>query len=92
VHLELLYETGVVGFVLFSVLTVLPIAASMRRWSAFSPAEKSATAIYVFILLSSEISGAFAYGYMLQFFLALAFGMIALKGTSMGENRASANG
>jgi O-antigen ligase len=85
VHLELLYEAGVVGFVLFCVLTVLPIVASMRRWSVFSPAENSAVAIYVFILVSSEISGAFAYAYMLQFFLALTVGVIALRDTSKGE-------
>jgi O-antigen ligase len=85
VHLEILYETGIVGFVVFSILIVLPIVASMRRWSAFAPAEKSAAAIYVFILVSSEISGAFAYAYMLQFFLALTVGVIALKDTSKGD-------
>jgi O-antigen ligase len=79
VHLEILYETGIVGLVLFSILTILPIVASLRRWSAFSPAERSAVAMYVFNLVSSDISGAFAYAYMLQFFLALAVGIIAMK-------------
>jgi O-antigen ligase len=82
VHLEILYETGIVGLLLFSILTALPIVASLRRWSTFSASEKSAVAIYVFNLVSSEISGAFAYTYMLQFFLALTVGIIALKRTA----------
>jgi O-antigen ligase len=81
VHLEILYETGIVGLVLFSLLTILPIVASLRRWSAFSPADKSAIAMYVFVLVSSDISGAFAYTYILQFFLALTVGIIAVKRT-----------
>jgi O-antigen ligase len=85
VHLEILYETGIVGLLLFGFLTIFPIAASLRRWSTFSPAEKSAIAIYVFNLVSSGISGAFAYTYMLQFFLALTVGIIALKRTSEGQ-------
>ncbi len=91
VHLEILYETEIVGFVLFSILIVLPIVASMRSWSAFSPAEKFAVAVYIFILASSEISGAFAYGYVLQFFLALTVGVIALKRRIKGLNSAWAN-
>jgi hypothetical protein len=79
VHLEVLYETGIVGVLLFSILTFLPIIASIRCWSAYSGAEKSAVAIYVFTLVSSDISGAFAYTYMLQFFLALTVGIVALK-------------
>lgn len=77
--LEILYESGIVGLLLFSTLTVWPIITSLRRWSAFSPAERSAVAIYVFSLVSSQLSGAFAYTYILQFFLALAVGIIALK-------------
>jgi hypothetical protein len=84
VHLEPLYEAGVVGFVLFCVLTVLPIVASMRRWSVFSSAEKSEVGIYVFILVSSEISRAFAFAHA-AFLLALTVGMIALKDTSKDE-------
>jgi O-antigen ligase len=79
VHLEMLYETGIVGLLLFSVLTILPIVGSLRRFSMFSPAERSAVGIYVFTLFSSDISGAFAYTYILQFFLALTLGTIALK-------------
>jgi O-antigen ligase len=79
VHLEILYETGIVGLVLFSILTIFPMVASLRRRSVFSSAEKSAVAIYVFTLVSSDISGAFAYSYILQFFLALTVGIIAMK-------------
>jgi O-antigen ligase len=79
VHFEILYETGIVGVVLFSILTILPIVVSLRRWSAFSPADKSAIAMYVFALVSSDISGAFAYTYILQFFLALTVGIVAVK-------------
>jgi O-antigen ligase len=79
VHLEILYETGIVGLVLFGILTVFPMVASLRRQSVFSSAERSAIAMYVFVLISSEISGAFAYTYILQFFLALTAGIIAVK-------------
>ncbi|MBR0704828.1 O-antigen ligase family protein [Bradyrhizobium diazoefficiens] len=87
VHLEVIYETGALGLLLFSILTFLPIVALLRRWSAFSAAEKSAFAIYVFNLVSSEISGAFAYTYMLQFFLALCVGIIALKETTRASRQ-----
>jgi O-antigen ligase len=79
VHLEILYETGIVGFLLFSILTFFPLAVSLRRWSRFSREEKSIVSLYVFILVSSEISGVFAYSYLLQFFLALQIGIIALN-------------
>jgi hypothetical protein len=79
VHLEILYETGIVGLLLFTILTILPIVGALRRLSEFSSTEKSAVAIYVFTLVSSDISGAFAYIYILQFFLALTVGTIALK-------------
>jgi hypothetical protein len=79
VHLEILYETGIVGLLLFSILTIMPMVWSLRRWSAFSSVEKAAVATYVFTLVSSELSGAFAYSYLLQFFLAITVGIIALK-------------
>jgi hypothetical protein len=81
VHLELLYETGIVGFILFSILTLFPLAISLQQWGRFSQEEKSTVSLYVFILMSSEISGAFAYSYLLLFFLALTVGIIALKRT-----------
>jgi O-antigen ligase len=79
VHLETLYETGIVGLLLFSILTIMPLVWSLRRWSAFSSVEKAGVATYVFTLVSSELSGAFAYLYLLQFFLAIVVGTIALK-------------
>jgi len=79
VHLEMLYETGITGLLLFSILTAFPLVASLKRWHLFSSAEKSAVSIYVFSLVSSEISGNFALSYPDQFFFALAVGIIALK-------------
>jgi O-antigen ligase len=78
-HLEILYETGIVGFLLFTALTFFPLVTSLRQWTRFLPAEKSILAMYVFTLISSDISGAFAYAYILQFFFALAVGIIAIK-------------
>lgn len=79
VHLETLYETGIVGLLLFSILTIIPLVWSLRRWSAFSSVEKAGVATYIFTLVSSGLSGTFAYLYLLQFFLAIAVGIIALK-------------
>jgi O-antigen ligase len=79
VHLEALYETGIVGLLLFSMLTIMPLVWSLRRWSAFSSVEKAGVAAYVFTLVSSDLSGSFAYLYLLQFFLAITVGIIALK-------------
>ena len=79
VHLEIFYESGIIGLLLFTILTIWPIVAALRRWLTLSVAERSAVGIYVFNLVSAEISGSFAYTYMLQFFLALTVGIIALK-------------
>ena len=79
VHLEMLYETGVIGLLLFSFLTFTPIVWSVHRWSLLSRGEKACVALYVFTLVSSDFSGAFAYTYVLQFFLALTVGITALR-------------
>lgn len=79
VYLEILYEAGIAGLLLFSVLTLFPLAASLKRWRLFSWTEKSTMAIYVFSLTSSQLSGSFAYSYDLQFFLGLAIGIVARK-------------
>jgi hypothetical protein len=79
VHLEALYETGIVGLLLFSILTIMPLVWSLRRWSAFSSVERAGVVAYVFTLVTSDLSGAFAYLYLLQFFLAITVGIIALK-------------
>jgi O-antigen ligase len=76
-HLEILYETGIAGLVLFSILTIFPLVLALRRWHLFSLAEQSATSMYVFSLASAEISGSFAFSYDFQFFFALMVGVIA---------------
>jgi O-antigen ligase len=81
VYLEMLYETGIVGFLLFGILTVMPVTRLLRRWSVLTSPEKSAVAIYVFVLLNASVSGAFAYTYILQFFLAITLGINALRTT-----------
>lgn len=89
VHLELLYETGLVGLLLFSAITIFPLIVSLRRWTRFLPAEKSACAMYVFMLVSSDISGAFAYTYTLQFFFALSVGIIAIRRIAEADTQPS---
>ncbi|MET3839628.1 O-antigen ligase family protein [Bradyrhizobium sp. OAE829] len=78
-HLELLYETGIVGLLLFCIITLFPVVAAISRWSLFSSAERSAIALYVFNLSGTALSGAFAYSYSLQFFFGLAVGIIAMR-------------
>ena len=89
VHLEILYETGTIGLVLFSIMTIFPVIASLHGWSTFSPSGKSAVTLYVFIFVTSDISGAFAYTYLLQFFLGLTTGVIAVKRTEYANTRDS---
>jgi O-antigen ligase len=79
VHLEMLYETGIVGLLLFSILTLLPLVISLRRWHLFSLEQKSAVSMYVFHLVGSEFSGSFAFSYLDRFFFALTVGIIALR-------------
>jgi O-antigen ligase len=79
VHLEMLYETGIIGLLLFSFLTFMPVVWSVHRWSLLSKGQKACVALYVFTLVSSDISGAFAYTYVLQFFLGLTVGITALE-------------
>jgi O-antigen ligase len=79
VHLEMLYETGIIGLLLFSFLTFMPVVWSVHRWSLLSRGQKACVALYVFTLVSSDISGAFAYTYVLQFFLGLTVGITALE-------------
>ncbi len=79
IHLETLYETGIVGMLLFSVVALFPLAIAMARWERFSPAQRSIISMYVFVLTSSELSGGFAFSYDLLFFFGLSVGVIALK-------------
>jgi O-antigen ligase len=79
VHLEMLYETGIVGLLLFSIIALFPLVISLRYWSLLSLAQKSAVSMYVFHLVGSEFSGSFAFQYLDQFFFALTVGIVALK-------------
>ena len=79
VYLEMLYENGVVGVLLFTYLTLFPALFVIGRWGKLSDAEKAAMAMYVFSLASVAISGAFAYSYDFQFFLGMAIGVVALN-------------
>jgi hypothetical protein len=79
VHLEMLYETGITGMLLFSIPTLYPLVISLGRWQALSLAQKSVVSMYMFQLVGSEFSGAFAFGYLDQFFFALTVGIIAMK-------------
>jgi O-antigen ligase len=88
IYLDVLYESGLAGLLPIVFLTMFPLAASLRRWQSFSPAEKSLLSAYVFILLSAQLSGAFARSYIELFFLAMAVGIIAAK--RAGETASSA--
>jgi len=78
VHLEVLYETGILGLLLFSIATLAPVIILLWRWGGLSAAQRSIVSMYVFILISCDLSGSFAYSYNLQFFLALTVGIVAL--------------
>jgi O-antigen ligase len=84
-HLELLYETGIPGFLIFTALTLLPLFFSLKHWDRLSAPERAAIALYVFYLVSVEISGSFAYSYDFQFFFGLAAGVVALKRMELTE-------
>jgi O-antigen ligase len=79
VYLEMLYEAGIAGLLLFGILTLFPLGIALRRWHLFSLVQKSAISMYVFQLASSQFSGAFAFGYLDQFFFGLTAGIIALN-------------
>jgi O-antigen ligase len=79
IHLDMLYESGVLGMLIFTVVVAFPLVLSLKYWTRLSAAEKSAILVYVFWLISEEIGGNFAFTYDFQFFLALAIGVIALK-------------
>lgn len=79
VYLEMLYETGLAGLLLYGLLTLLPLAIALQRWHLLSHVQKSAISMYVFQLVSAQFSGGFAFGYLDQFFLGLTVGVIALS-------------
>ncbi len=81
VYLEMLYEMGIAGLLVFSILTLFPLAIALRRWQSLSQIQRSVISMYVFQLAGSQFSGSFAYSYLDPFFFALTVGIIALKRT-----------
>jgi O-antigen ligase len=79
IHLEMLYETGILGLLAYSILSLLPLVAAIKYWTRLSVQEKSAFSMYFFYCVSMEFSGAFAFSYDFQFFLGMAIGIVALK-------------
>jgi len=79
IHLEMLYETGIAGLLIYTVLTLLPLVAAIKYWPLLSVQEKLTFAMYFFYLIVQELSGAFAVSYDFQFFLGLTIGIIGLK-------------
>jgi len=84
IYLDILYESGLAGLLPFIFLTLFPLVASLRRWRSLSAAEQSVLSIYVFVLLSAQVSGAFARSNIEMFFLALAIGIIAVQRADKG--------
>ena len=80
-YLEMLYETGIAGLLVFSFLTLFPLAISLTRWHLFSLSEKAVFLMYSFQFASSQFSGSFAFSFLDQFFFALTLGIIALART-----------
>jgi O-antigen ligase len=78
-YLEMLYETGIVGLLIFGTLTLIPLVVALKYWNRLSAQERSAISLYVFYLVSIQVSGSFAYSYDFEFFFALATGVICIK-------------
>jgi O-antigen ligase len=91
-HLELLYETGIAGLLIFTFITLYPIVVALKFWNGLSTPQRAAVSLYVFYLLSVEISGSFAYSYDFQFFLALAIGVVGLRRRELAGSSASLRG
>lgn len=89
VQLEVLYEDGAVALLAFSVLIAFPLVVSLKYWERLSMEEGTAISLYVFYLVSVEISGSFSFSYEFQFFLALAIGVVSSRRRRLFRNRAS---
>lgn len=85
-YLEMLYETGIVGLLIFSVLTLIPLGVALKHWNRLSAQERAAISLYVFYLVTIQFSGSFAYSYDFEFFFALATGVICLKRREFAES------
>ena len=84
IYLDILYESGLAGLLPFLFLTLFPLIAALRRWRSLSAAEQAILSTYVFVLLSAQLSGAFARSNIEMFFLALAIGVIAVQRAEEG--------
>lgn len=84
--LEMLYETGITGLLIFSFLILLPLLIALSQWSKFCAQDKAAISMYVFYLASSQLSGAFVYDYSFQFFFAIAVGVVGRKRAKLTEH------
>jgi O-antigen ligase len=84
IYLDILYESGLAGLLPFLFLTLFPLIAALRRWRSLSLAEQAILSTYVFVLLSAQLSGAFARSNIEMFFLALAIGIIAVQRADEG--------
>jgi hypothetical protein len=86
IHLEVLYEVGIVGLLIFTLITFFPLIAGLRLWTDFSTQAKAAISMYVFYLVTCDISGSFAYSYEFQFFFGIAVGVVALRRRELAES------
>jgi O-antigen ligase len=88
IHLEMLYETGIAGLLIYTLLTLLPLGAAIKYWPVLAIQEKLAVSMYFFYFVSQQFSGAFAISYDFQFFLGLTIGIIGLKRNETGHGSA----
>jgi O-antigen ligase len=88
-YLELLYESGIGGFLIFGFVTLFPVFVALKQWTSLSAPERAAISLYIFYLSNIQISGSFAYSYDFQFFLALAVGVVCLKRKELAKTNAS---
>jgi len=89
IHLDMLYESGILGILMFTIVAAFPLIVSLRYWTLLSSSETSVILMYIFWLVTEEISGNFAFTYSFQFFLALAIGVVALKRKELAAAGAS---
>ncbi len=79
IHLDMLYESGMLGMLIFTVVAAFPLFFSLRYWTLLSAPETSVILMYVFWLVTEEVGGSFAVTYDFQFLLALAIGVVSVK-------------
>jgi O-antigen ligase len=88
-YLELLYEIGIGGLLIFGFVTLFPVFVALKQWISLSTPERAAISLYVFYLSNTQISGSFAYSYDFQFFLGVAVGVVCLKRKELARKNTS---